>query len=109
MKKGEIWTIDLPQTSGNEQMGARPSVIIAETEANIAIIIPFTSNKQALRFRHSIIIEPTAQNGLKTESIALIFQIRAIDKQRLINKIGEIETKHLNSIDKMLLEMLKLS
>ncbi len=109
MKKGEVWSVDLPKSGGKEQMGSRPSVIIANVEANIAIIIPFTSNTQALRFNHTIKINPTDENGLKSDSIALVFQIRAIDKQRLMGRIGKLENKHLVTIDKMLLEMFDLS
>ena len=87
MKKGEIWTIDLPNSSGTEQMGNRPTVIIAEVDANIAIIIPFTSNLQALRYSNTLLVEPSEKNGLKLESILLLFQIRAIDKNRILKKL----------------------
>ncbi|MBI2581466.1 type II toxin-antitoxin system PemK/MazF family toxin [Candidatus Woesearchaeota archaeon] len=50
MKKGEIWLVELPTTNGHEQEGYRPAMVLAEAEANIAIIVPFTSNLQALRF-----------------------------------------------------------
>ena len=50
MKKGDIWSVELPFSNGHEQAGQRPVVILAETEANIGIIVPFTSNLQALRF-----------------------------------------------------------
>ena len=54
MKKGEIWLVELPSTNGREQKGKRPVIILSETEADIAIIIPFTSNLQALRFPNTI-------------------------------------------------------
>ena len=109
MKKGEIWTIDLPNSSGTEQMGNRPSVIIAEVDANIAIIIPFTSNLQALRFSNTLIVEPSLENGLKSESILLVFQIRAIDKTRILHKIGILEDGYQKKVDNMLINMLKLN
>lgn len=109
MKKGEIWTIDLPNSSGTEQMGNRPTVIIAEVDANIAIIIPFTSNLQALRYSNTLLVEPSEKNGLKLESILLIFQIRAIDKNRILKKIGLLEDEHLSKVDQILKNMLKLS
>jgi mRNA interferase MazF len=109
MKKGDIWSIDLPNSSGTEQMGNRPSVIIAEVDANIAIIIPFTSNMQALCYSNTLLVEPSLENGLKSESILLIFQIRAIDKNRIIKKIGILEDTHLEKLDQMLKNMLKLS
>ncbi len=40
MNKGEIWLVEIPSANGHEQAGTRPSVILAETPANVAIIIP---------------------------------------------------------------------
>ena len=106
MKKGEIWLAELPSTNGHEQIGARPSILLSETEANIAIIIPLTSNVQGLRFPHTIEVKPSNKNGLSTISVALIFQVRAIDKKRLKKKIGELEDKTMGEIDKLLRKVL---
>lgn len=108
MNKGEVWLVELPQTNSHEQTGKRPVVILTGTESNIAIIIPFTSNLQALRFPHTIEVEPSKENGLTAKSIALIFQIIAIDKKRLVNKIGKLENIVMNKIDKMLKSLLKI-
>src|SRR3989338_6987668 len=99
MKKGEIWLVEIPETNGHEQTGKRPVIILADTESNIAIIIPFTSNIQALRFPHTIEVKPSKEDGLTAESVALIFQIRAIDKKRLKSKIGNLEISMMSRID----------
>lgn len=108
MDKGDIWLVEIPQTEGHEQTGKRPVIILADTESNITIIIPFTSNLQALRFPHTLEIEPSEENGLTIKSIALVFQIRAIDKRRLIRNLGELENTAINKIDKMLKNLLKI-
>ena len=108
MKKGEIWLVELPSTDGHEQKGTRPVIILAETEANIAIIIPFTSNLQALRFLNTTEVKPSKLNGLTDISIALVFQIRAIDKKRLKNKICELENSSLKEVDIVLKRILRL-
>ena len=86
----------------------RPAIILSETEANIAIVIPLTSNIQALRFPHTIEIKPSNKNGLNVLSVALTFHIRAIDKKRLKKKIGEAEDKTLNEVDTSLRKVLAL-
>ena len=100
--------MELPSADGHEQAGTRPTIILAETEANIAIIIPLTSNLQALRFRNTIEVRPSKTNGLSALSVALIFQVRAIDKKRLQNKIGEVESLTLTKIDIALGKLLSL-
>ena len=108
MKKGEIWLVELPSTNSHEQIGTRPSIVLSETEANIAIVIPLTSNVQALRFPHTIEIKPSDKNGLSVVSVALTFQIRAIDKKRFKKKIGELEDKTMNKVNTSLRQILVL-
>ena len=108
MKKGEIWLVELPSNNGHEQAGTRPVIILAETKINIAIILPLTSNLQALRFPDTIEVKPTHENGLKAISVALVFQIRAIDRKRIRNKIGYIESPILNEIDEILKVLLNI-
>lgn len=108
MKKGEIWLVELPSTDGYEQAGKRPVIVLVETEANIAIIIPFTSNLQALRFPNTIEVRPSKINGLTDISIALIFQVRAIDKRRLKTKLGNLEGSIIKDVDSKLKKILVL-
>ena len=79
MKPGEIWIVEIPELGGHEQDGKRPAVIIASVAKTIVTIIPFTSNKTALRFPYTCEVELTKSNGLAIDSIALVFHMRAID------------------------------
>lgn len=108
MKKGEIWLVEIPPTNGHEQSGLRPVLVLSPIEANVVIIIPFTSNMKALRFPHTLEIHPTASNGLNAISVALIFQIRAIDKKRLQRKVGALSSDLVEQIDTMIRHMLSL-
>lgn len=108
MKKGEIWLVELPSANGHEQIGTRPALVLAETEANISIIIPLTSNLQALRFPHTMEVKPSKKNGLNSISIAMAFQVRAIDKKRLKKKIGDLENPALEGLNHLLKKMLEL-
>ena len=108
MNKGEIWLVEIPSSTGHEQAGMRPAVILADTEANITIIIPLTSNLQALRFPHTLEVKPSKTNGLNSISVALLFQIRAIDKKRVIKKIGTLEPSILKRVDGILSTLLQL-
>jgi len=108
MKKGEIWNVVIPATNGHEQSGLRPVVVLSEVEVNVVLVVPFTCNVQALRFLHTINVDPTEKNGLRQISVALVFQLRAIDQKRLRKKVGELEPEFLNKIEAMIRDMLKL-
>jgi|LGOV01.1.fsa_nt_gb mRNA interferase MazF len=108
MKKGEIWNVVIPATNGHEQSGLRPVVVLSEVEVNVVLVVPFTCNVQALRFPHTINVYPTEKNALRQISVALVFQLRAIDQKRLRKKIGELEPEFLNKIEVMIRDILKL-
>ena len=107
MDKGEIWVVEFPKLDGHEQAGTRPAVVLAEV-FGIAVIVPLTTNLAALRFEHTISIKSAKTNGLSAESVALIFQVRAIDKKRLSRKIGNLEESYVKKIDEQLRKLLKL-
>lgn len=108
MNKGEIWLVEFPSYATHEQSGTRPAIVLANTEANIAVVAPMTSNVQALRFPNVLEVKPSKQNGLAVLSIALIFHLRAIDKNRLKKKIGDLEVSLLEKIDAEIRKLLNL-
>jgi mRNA interferase MazF len=63
------------------------------------IIAPVTSNLAALRFAFSVRVEPSPENGLTSPSVVMIFQMRAIDKTRIVRKIGQLSPEDMARID----------
>ena len=108
MDKGEIWVVNLSSGRGNEQSGSRPCLILGNIKTNLVTIVPLTSNLEALRFPYTLEIKSSEKNGLESDSIALVFQLQAIDKRRLIKKIGIVEKYFLEDINKRLRSMLQL-
>ena len=100
--------IDLSHGTGHEQYGKRPAVLISDTKTNIAIVVPITSNMEALKFPHTLIIAPDKQNKLDQKSIAMIFQLRAVDKTRITKIIGRLNKNIGDTLDKMIRKMLNL-
>jgi|SRR3989338_3815189 len=108
MKNGEIWIINSRDSGGHEQSGIRPAVVVSGVVARIVIVVPFTSNVRALRFAHTIQFSPTASNNLSANSIAMIFQLRAVDVKRLETKIGFLSTNEMKSLGLEIKKMLRL-
>ena len=106
MARGDVLTVDLPAPSGaagHEQVGYRPAIVVQTglTNANFSttMIVPLTSNLNALRFPHTIQVDPSPQNGLATPSVLLVFQLRAIDKRRLGKRLGRLEQHHMQQLE----------
>jgi len=108
MKKGEIWIVEIPGLGGHEQEGRRPCIVIADTRTSVSIIIPCTANLQALRFPYTLRLNASQSSGLATTSVALVLQLRALDKKRLMQKIGMLEKPYLEEINRALKKLLLL-
>lgn len=105
---GDIYLINLDDISHNEQAGIRPAIIIAKhIETNLFMVIPMTSSDIS-RFPYSQIIKVTNNNGLKNDSYAMIFQMRAIAFKRIINRIGKIDPSDMSILKVRLKNYLKL-
>ncbi len=109
MKQGEIWYANLNPSKGSEQAGLRPVVIISgnllNQHLNIVIVTPLTTKVK--KYKGNPILHPTKTNGLKTESEMLVFHIRSVSKDRLINNVGAIERHELEQAIKTLNDILK--
>jgi mRNA interferase MazF len=51
-----------------------------------------------MRFAGTTPIRPTAENGLRQVSVALVFQLRAIDRRRIQDRIGSVSEEVLREI-----------
>ncbi len=100
MKPGDVWVVDIPELGTHEQSGVRPAVIVARVAKTIVTIIPFTSNKTALRFPYTLEVELAKGNGLSTISFALVFHMRSLDISFLKKKIGELDKATMGKIRK---------
>lgn len=97
MKQSEIWMSDLNPVTGSKQVGRRLIVNLSGNLMNkflqMVITAPLTSKVK--NYQGNPILEPSQENGLKLESVLMVFHIRSISKDRLIEKIGEISNEEL--------------
>ena len=109
IKCGEIWRVSLKETQGHEIRGNRPAIVIAiHVETELAMVIPLTSNQDAMRFPYTLEIKKTRDNGLYVDSIALVFQLRSLSVQRFIKKLGHIDKTTMKRIKSLIRDYLNL-
>ena len=70
---------------------------ILNRNLNTVIVAPLTSSLSA-KGRMTTCFLPKKQTGLKIDSVALFFQIRTLDKSRLIKEVGHISKKDFSQI-----------
>jgi mRNA interferase MazF len=113
MHRGDILEVDLRLAPGSRAQGGRRPAIAVLAETALAInpvvtVVPLTSQQGALRFRYTFQIEPSRENGLTLPSVALVFQIRAEDRARILHVRGRLEAHYMAQLDALLREMLGL-
>lgn len=109
MARGDVLLVNLPESQRREQSGRRPVVAVQTDVAGepMLMIAPTTSNLKAARFAFTVNIEPSEENGLSAPSVVMVFQMRAIDKNRIVRKIGQLAKEDMKQVDKAIWEMLK--
>lgn len=108
--RGDIYLANLNPYKGSEQGGKRPVIIIQNDVGNhyspTVIVTAVTSRffkKRALPTH-----VPLDNEELEKNSLALLEQIRTIDKSRLIRKIGRVTEETMKEIDRAIFVSLAL-
>lgn len=89
MKRGEIYFANLSETTGSEQGGMRPVLIIQNDIGNrySPTVIVAAITGQIQKGKLPTHIEIGKEDGIKRDSVILLEQIRTIDKSRLSDKM----------------------
>jgi len=104
IKRYEIYLVKLNPTVGSEIQKTRPCIVISPDEMNVlktVIVAPMTSKGFDFVFRPKIKFE-------KKDGLVLLDQIRAVDKTRLVKKLGNVDKFTSKEISKILVEMFKV-
>ncbi|MDR2908387.1 MAG: type II toxin-antitoxin system PemK/MazF family toxin [Oscillospiraceae bacterium] len=105
VKRGDIYYADLSPVVGSEQGGVRPVLIVQNDVGNkfspTVIAAAITSQKDKSRLPTHISL-PHEECGLSRDSVVLLEQIRTIDKKRLKEKMGRLDTASMNEINRAL-------
>jgi mRNA interferase MazF len=62
------------------------------------LIIPFTGTQRASRFPGTVVVQPDSHNGLTLPSVALVFQLSALDRRNCLVRLGELEPAILDQV-----------
>lgn len=100
--RGEIWLVNFDPTIGAEIRKVRPAVVVSSDSIGrlpLKLIAPITDWKPS--FANNIWhvkVEPDNSNGLKKTSAIDALQLRGVDKQRFIRKLGQLSQATMEQI-----------
>ena len=103
IRRGEIYLVSFDPTVGHEIKKTRPALVIQNDVGNhyssLTIVAAITSKVSTVPYPVEVIIEPSKANGLEAVSAIRLDQIRTVDKQRLIKRLGAIDSALVHKVD----------
>jgi len=97
-----VYTAVLDPVRGSEQAGQRPVLVVSRESINqilpIINVVPLTSLKSSDRkiYPNEVLL-PAGTGGIALDSIVLCYQVRTLDKNRLLTELGEITDRKVRS------------
>jgi len=94
-RRGEIWLAALDPTLGSEIHKTRPCVIVSPPEMNehlhTMVVAPMTTGSRPAPFRIPITFQ-------RKSGLILLDQLRTLDRQRLVKRLGVANAATLASV-----------
>ncbi len=110
-RRGEIYLASFDPTIGREIKKTRPALILQNNISNqyspITIVAAISSQFNNPPHPREVLIQP-GKSGLPKLSAVLLNQIRSVDRQRLIKRLGLVDVGTMHKVDEALLISLGL-
>jgi len=107
MRRGEVWTVSGPGYAGKP----RPAVIVQDDRfdatTSITICVFTTDPTDAPLFR--LDVAPSERNGLRRESRLMVDKLTTVSKERLGDRIGNLDDEDVVRLNRAILVFLGLA
>jgi mRNA interferase MazF len=104
-RRGDVYLVNFDPSVGSEIKKTRPALVIQNDTANryspITIVAALTSRFDEKLYPTEVLLTPP-EGGLQVKSVALLNQIRSVDRRRLVKRLGRLKPATLNRIDRAL-------
>jgi mRNA interferase MazF len=108
-RRGEIYLTALDPTVGYEIRKTRPALVIQNEVSNrlseVTIVAPITSTVRFPLNPVHVLLPAGRGTGLAVHSVALLNQIRAVDRRGLVKRLGAANAATMGQVD----EAIKIS
>jgi mRNA interferase MazF len=102
-QRGDIFLVSFDPTVGAEIQKTRPALVIQNDIGNqyspITIVAAITSKFDLPPYPTEVVMEPK-DSGLSQRSAVVLNQIRSVDRQRLIKRIGKASPEVIHRVDR---------
>jgi len=113
INRGDVLLVNLEPTIGSEQHGKfRPCLVVSPDALNEnfrgIIVCPITDARHVKQSELGLTFLPAGEGGLNKNSLAIAFQVRMIDKRRVIRKLGTVAESLMSEVTESLKAVLDI-
>lgn len=104
VRRGDVFLVDFNPARGSEQAGLRPAVVVQNDVGNKhspTVIVAAITTAIGRTYPFLVRLE-SGESGLEKESVVNAAQILAVDKSRLVRKLGSLSVEKMNKINQAL-------
>jgi mRNA interferase MazF len=102
-RRGEIYLVSFDPTVGHEIQKTRPAVIIQNDVSNehspITIVAAISSKFREPPHPREVPLKSGGRTGLAIPSAVILNQIRTVDTQRLVKRLGIVDAATMRKVD----------
>ena len=102
LSRGDIVRVALDPVRGSEQGGDRPALVVSPDLINrnspVILVAGITSKKTDRVYPFEVLID--REGGLGQRSKAMLMQLRAVDRSRIVERFGRLSPCTMAAVDR---------
>lgn len=102
IRQGEIYWLSFGATEGSEPAGRRPGLVVQHDRFNrsalaTTVVVAVTSNLRLAAMPGNVRLR-RGEAGLLVPSVVNVSQVRTIDRQRLVERVGILGSSRMREV-----------
>jgi len=103
LRRGEVYLVEFDPDRGHEIRNTRPALVIQNDVGNrysrVIIVAVITSRLSPIPYPVEVVVESNKGNGLSVRSAIHLDQIRSVDRERLVKRLGALDVPAMRKVD----------
>jgi mRNA interferase MazF len=102
-RRGEVYLVEFDPARGHEIRKTRPALVVQNDIGNrhspLTIVAAITSRLSPTPYPVEVVVQPDHKNGLSVRSAIHLDQVRSVDRERLVKRLGALDAPTMRKVD----------